>query len=88
MKNVLGDEWLKTLPKQEQYKVLGLDGLKAWQNGADWRNYARHYSTDYAKTRLKDVSLSNDDMNYMAGRFKPKYGKPMSIYREQKHLYR
>ena len=57
MKNVLGDEWLKTLPKQEQYKVLGLNGLKAWQNGADWRNYARNYSTEYAKTRLKDLNI-------------------------------
>ena len=57
VKNVLGDEWLKTLPKQEQYKVLGLNGLKAWQNGADWRNYARNYSTDYAKTRLKDLNI-------------------------------
>ena len=74
-----GDKWLKTLPKQEQYKVLGLNGLKAWQNGADWRNYVRNYSTDYAKTRLKDVSLSNDDMNYMAGRFKPKYGKEADV---------
>lgn len=73
-----GNKWLKSLPKQEQYKVLGLDGLKAWQNGADWRNYARHYSTDYAKTRLKDVFL-NDDINYMAGRFKPKYGKEADI---------
>lgn len=52
-----GDKWLKTLPKQEQYKVLGLNGLKAWQNGADWRNYARNYSTDYAKTRLKDLNI-------------------------------
>lgn len=52
-----GDKWLKSLPKQEQYKVLGLDGLKAWQNGADWRNYARNYSTDYAKTRLKDLNI-------------------------------
>ena len=57
MKNVLGDKWLKTLPKQEQYKVLGLNGLKAWQNGADWRNDARNYSTDYAKTRLKDLNI-------------------------------
>ncbi|MBM6834323.1 hypothetical protein [Megamonas hypermegale] len=61
MKNVLGDEWLKTLPKQEQYKVLGLDGLKAWQNGADWRNYARNYSTDYAKTRLKDLNIKPEN---------------------------
>ena len=56
-----GDSWLKSLPKQEQYKVLGLDGLKAWQNGADWRNYARHYSTDYAKTRLKDLNIKPEN---------------------------
>ena len=56
-----GDKWLKTLPKQEQYKVLGLDGLKAWQNGADWRNYARNYSTDYAKTRLKDLNIKPEN---------------------------
>ena len=61
MKNVLGDEWLKTLPKQEQYKVLGLDGLKAWKNGADWRNYARNYSTEYAKTRLKDLNIKPEN---------------------------
>lgn len=56
-----GDKWLKTLPKQEQYKVLGLDGLKAWKNGADWRNYARNYSTDYAKTRLKDLNIKPEN---------------------------
>lgn len=56
-----GDRWLKTLPKQEQYKVLGLDGLKAWKNGADWRNYARNYSTDYAKTRLKDLNIKTEN---------------------------
>ena len=56
-----GDKWLKTLPKQEQYKVLGLDGLKAWKNGADWRNYARNYSTDYAKTRLKDLNIKTEN---------------------------
>lgn len=56
-----GDKWLKTLPKQEQYKVLGLNGLKAWQNGADWRNYARNYSTDYAKTRLKDLNIKSEN---------------------------
>ena len=56
-----GDKWLKTLPKQEQYKVLGLNGLKAWQNGADWRNYARNYSTDYAKTRLKDLNIKPEN---------------------------
>ena len=61
MKNVLGDEWLKTLPKQEQYKVLGLDGLKAWQNGDDWRKYMRNYSSKADKSRLEDLNIKSED---------------------------
>ncbi len=52
-----GEKWLKALPKQEQYKVLGMNGLKAWQNGADWRNYIKNYSTQVAQTRLKDLNI-------------------------------
>lgn len=56
-----GDEWLKSLPKQEQYKVLGLDGLKAWQNGDDWRKYMRNYSSKADKSRLEDLNIKSED---------------------------
>ena len=53
-----GDRWLKKLPDKEKYKVLGIDGLKAWKNGADWRNYMRNYSAKPAKSRFIDLDTN------------------------------
>lgn len=33
-----GDKWLNSLPESRRVQVLGRKGLKAWEDGKDWRN--------------------------------------------------
>lgn len=39
-----GDEWLNSLPESCRAQVLGRKGLKAWEDGEDWRKYMRGYA--------------------------------------------
>ena len=36
-----GDKWLNSLPESRRAQVLGREGLKAWEDGEDWRKYMR-----------------------------------------------
>ena len=48
-----GDKWLNGLTEYQRQKVLGVDGLKAWKAGRDWRKYMHGYAGfEEAKTRL------------------------------------
>lgn len=57
-----GDKWLNSLPESRRAQVLGRKGLKAWEDGEDWRKYMRGYAgLRKAKNRLqmyKPVELS------------------------------
>ena len=57
-----GDKWLNSLPESSRAQVLGRKGLKAWENGEDWRKYMRGYAgLREAENRLqmyKPVELS------------------------------
>ena len=39
-----GDKWLNSLPESRRAQVLGRKGLKAWEDGTDWRKYMRGYA--------------------------------------------
>ena len=39
-----GDNWLHSLPEARRAQVLGRKGLKAWEDGKDWRKYMRGYA--------------------------------------------
>ena len=39
-----GDKWLNSLPEARRVQVLGRKGLKAWEDGKDWRKYMRGYA--------------------------------------------
>lgn len=39
-----GDKWLNSLPESRRAQVLGRKGLKAWEDGKDWRKYMRGYA--------------------------------------------
>ena len=39
-----GDKWLNSLPESRRVQVLGRKGLKAWEDGKDWRKYMRGYA--------------------------------------------
>ena len=39
-----GDKWLHSLPEARRAQVLGRKGLKAWEDGKDWRKYMRGYA--------------------------------------------
>lgn len=39
-----GDKWLNSLPESRRAQVLGRKGLKAWEDGEDWRKYMRGYA--------------------------------------------
>lgn len=39
-----GDKWLNSLPESSRAQVLGRKGLKAWEDGEDWRKYMRGYA--------------------------------------------
>lgn len=54
-----GDEWLENLSDLRKRQVLGYDGLKAWQNGEDWRKYMRGYAGfREIKSRLSESSYT------------------------------
>lgn len=57
-----GDKWLNSLPESRRVQVLGRKGLKAWEDGKDWRKYMRGYAgLREAENRLqmyKPVELS------------------------------
>lgn len=57
-----GDKWLNSLPESRRAQVLGRKGLKAWEDGKDWRKYMRGYAgLREAESRLqlyKPVELS------------------------------
>lgn len=57
-----GNKWLEGLTENQRRQVLGVEGSKAWQEGADWRKYMRGYAgLKDIKSRLqmyKPVELS------------------------------
>jgi histone H3/H4/uncharacterized protein YjiS (DUF1127 family) len=51
-----GDKWLNSLPESSRAQVLGRKGLKAWEDGKDWRKYMRGYAgLREMKSRLSDL---------------------------------
>lgn len=53
-----GDKWLNSLPESRRAQVLGRKGLKAWEDGKDWRKYMRGYAgMREMKSRLRGVNL-------------------------------
>lgn len=49
-----GDKWLNSLLESRRAQVLGRKGLKAWEDGKDWRKYMRGYAgLQEAKNRLQ-----------------------------------
>lgn len=53
-----GDKWLNSLPESRRAQVLGRKGLKAWEDGEDWRKYMRGYAgLREMKSRLKESVL-------------------------------
>lgn len=53
-----GDKLLNSLPESRRAQVLGRKGLKAWEDGKDWRKYMRGYAgMREMKSRLKESIL-------------------------------
>lgn len=53
-----GDKWLNSLPESRRAQVLGRKGLKAWEDGEDWRKYMRGYAgLREAESRLSGIKL-------------------------------
>lgn len=53
-----GDKWLNSLLESRRAQVLGRKGLKAWEDGEDWRKYMRGYAgLREMKSRLKESVL-------------------------------
>ena len=53
-----GDKWLNSLPESRRVQVLGRKGLKAWEDGEDWRKYMRGYAgLREAESRLSGIKL-------------------------------
>lgn len=51
-----GDKWLNSLPESRRVQVLGRKGLKAWEDGEDWRKYMRGFSGfREAESRLSSI---------------------------------
>lgn len=51
-----GDKWLNSLPEARRVQVLGRKGLKAWEDGKDWRKHMRGYAgLREVKGRLSDL---------------------------------
>lgn len=51
-----GDKWLNSLPESRRVQVLGRKGLKAWEDGEDWRKYMRGFSGfREAESRLSGI---------------------------------
>ncbi len=57
-----GDKWLEGLTEYQKQKVLGVDGLKAWKAGKDWRKYMHGYAGfEEAKSRLTGVTKAEQN---------------------------
>lgn len=55
-----GDKWLNSLPESRRAQVLGRKGLKAWEDGEDWRKYMRGYAgLREVKSRLSGIDTRN-----------------------------
>ena len=55
-----GDKWLNSLPESRRTQVLGRKGLKAWEDGKDWRKYMRGYAgLRDAESRLRGIDTRN-----------------------------
>lgn len=55
-----GDKWLNSLPESRRALVLGRKGLKAWEDGEDWRKYMRGYAgLREVESRLRGVDTRN-----------------------------
>ena len=53
-----GDKWLNSLPESRRAQVLGRKGLKAWEDGEDWRKYMRGYAgLRVAESRVFELML-------------------------------
>ena len=53
-----GDKWLNSLPESRRAQVLGRKGLKAWEDGKDWRKYMRGYAgLREVESRLSGIKL-------------------------------
>lgn len=53
-----GDKWLNSLPESRRAQVLGRKGLKAWEDGEDWRKYMRGYAgLREVKGRLRGIKI-------------------------------
>ena len=53
-----GNKWLNSLPESRRAQVLGRKGLKAWEDGKDWRKYMRGYAElREADSRLRGIKL-------------------------------
>lgn len=54
-----GNKWLNSLPESRRAQVLGRKGLKAWEDGEDWRKYMRGFSGfREAESRLQTFERS------------------------------
>ncbi len=52
-----GDKWLTGLSERQRRQVLGIEGLKAWESGKDWRKYMRGYAGQKkVRSRLQNVA--------------------------------
>lgn len=55
-----GDKWLNSLPESRRVQVLGRKGLKACEDGEDWRKYMRGYAgLRKVESRLRGVDTRN-----------------------------
>lgn len=55
-----GDKWLNSLPESRRVQVLGRKGLKAWEDGEDWRKHMRGYAgLKEAESRLRGIDTRN-----------------------------
>ena len=53
-----GNKWLNSLPESRRAQVLGRKGLKAWEDGNDWRKYMRGYAgLREVESRLSGIKL-------------------------------
>ena len=53
-----GDKWLNSLSESRRAQVLGRKGLKAWEDGEDWRKYMRGYAgLREAESRVFELML-------------------------------
>ena len=53
-----GDKWLNSLPESRRAQVLGCKGLKAWEDGKDWRKYMRGYAgLRETESRMRGINL-------------------------------